>query len=222
VLKRRFFSLLAGLAIAAAAGASAAPATSATSVDAQTIMSRIEARNPSLSTFETRVHVDVHMQSFPWLSPKLDGTAYFKRPDNYEIVFDRVPSYAHGINKLFGNIGDPVAWQRDWNVDYRGLENLDGHPELTLRLTKKIYSDQTTDTIAYVDPATYQVVRMDFHYTNGGTITMTQTYRNEGRYNVIAGQHAQIDIPHVRAVADATFATYQTNIAVNDEVFTKK
>lgn len=227
MLTKRF----AGLFVLFALGMStAAPAQSpvlgvvpsSTPADAQAIMNRIQARNPSLQTFQARVHVDVHMSSFPWLSPKLDGTAYFKRPDNYEVVFDRVPSYAHGINKLFGDIGDPVAWKRDSNVSYQGVQSVDGRPEIALRLIKKVYSDQIKDTIAYVDPSTYQVVRMDFNYTNGGSISMTQAYREEGQYNVIATQHADIHIPHVRAIADATFGTYQTNVAVDDGVFTKK
>ncbi|HEV3153488.1 MAG TPA: hypothetical protein VGZ02_06780 [Candidatus Baltobacteraceae bacterium] len=223
MLARRFAAVFIAVCAFAAGPASAeAPGTGAQSLNADTIMSRIEARNPSLQSYQARVHVDVRMRSFPWLSPSLDGTAYFKRPDNYEVVFDRVPSYAHGINKLFGDIGDPSAWRRDSNVAFDGVQNVDGRPVLELRLTKKVHSDQLTDTVAYVDPSTYQVVRMDFHYTNGGTIAMTQSYRDQGQYNVIAAQHADIHIPHVRAVADATFGAYQANVAVSDEVFTKK
>lgn len=217
------FLIGAGAAPAFAAGpATATAATSSLPTDAQTIMTRITERNPSLQSFEARVHVDLRMQTFPWLAPKLDGTAYFKRPDSYEVVFDRVPSYAHGINKLFGDLADPAAWVTDSNVNYVGLQKIDGHPELALRLTKKIYSDQIRDTMAYVDPATYQVIRMDYHYLNGGSITMTQTYKDQGPYNLVATQHADIHIPHVRAVADATFGTYQPNVAVSDSVFTSK
>lgn len=214
----RILSLL--VALAASIGLAAAPAYAASSP--APILAGIAARNPSLQTFQARVHVNVHMLNFPWLSPKLDGTAYFKRPDNYEVVFDRVPSYAHGINKLFGDIDDVAAWEKDSNIAYDGVQSVDGHPFYALRMTKKIYSDQIADTIAYVDPATFQVVRMDWHYRNGGAITMTQTYRQDGPYNVVSSQHADIHIPHVHAVADATFGQYQTNVAVNDAVFTGK
>lgn len=213
----RFLSLLGILVLA---GGLSAPASAESSPDS--ILAGIAARNPSLQTFQARVHVNVHMLNFPWLSPKLDGTSYFKRPDNYEVVFDRTPSYAHGINKLFGDIDDVAAWEKDWNIVYDGVQNVDGHALYALRMTKKIYSDQVKDTVAYVDPATYQVVRMDWHYRNGGAITMTQTYRQQGQYNVVAAQHADIHIPHVHAVADATFGEYQTNVAVSDSVFTGK
>jgi outer membrane lipoprotein-sorting protein len=216
--RRSFFAGILMLSMTGVVSADPAPAP----LDASAIMARIEQRNPSLKSFQARVHVDIHMLNFPWLAPKLDGTAYFRRPNNYEVVFDRVPSYARGINKLFGDIADPAAWQSDSNVEYEGVQTLDGRSYYALRLTKKIYSDQIKETIAYVDRDTYQVQRMEFHYTNGGTITMTQTYKDQGPYNVIATQHADIHIPHVRAVANAVFGTYATNVAVSDEVFTKK
>jgi len=209
------------LALAVGVLAAAAPAGAQAPLDAATIMQRIDQRNPSLQTFQARVHVHAHMLSFPWLSPNLEGTSYFKRPDNYEVVFDRVPSYAHGIDKLFGDISDPAAWQKDSNITFDGLETIDGHPLLALLMTKKIRSDQIKDTTAFVDPADYRVVRMEYHYMDGGTITMTQTFKQQGAYSVIATQHAEIS-HRVHAVADATFGTYQTNVAVDDSVFTKK
>jgi len=212
---------LLGFALALGLFAAASPAGAQSPLDAQTIVQRIEQRNPSLQSFQARVHVDVRMLNFPWFSPKLDGTSYFKRPNNYEVVFDRVPSYAHGITKLFGDIADASAWQKDSNIAYDGVRSIDGRPMLALRLTKKIYSDQIKDTVAYVDPVTYQVMRMDWNYRSGGVITMTQTFKGEGPYNVIATQHADIHIPHVRAVADAVYGTYQTNVAVDDAVFKK-
>ncbi len=213
----RFISLLPVFALAGGLVARAsAPSTP------QAILAGIAARNPALQTYQARVHVDVHMLNFPWLSPKLDGTSYFKRPDNYEVVFDRMPSYAHGIDKLFGSIDDVATWLKEWNIAYGGVQTVDGRTLYTLRMTKKIYSDQIQDTVAFIDPATYQVVRMDWHYRNGGTITMTQAYRQQGAFNIVSTQHADIRIPHVHAVADASYGEYRTNIAVSDSVFTGK
>lgn len=212
----RVLSLLAAFGL----GAGLAPASARSSANA--VLAGISARNPSLQSYQARVHVNVHMLNFPWLSPQLDGTSYFKRPASYEVVFDRVPSYAHGINKLFGDIDDVAAWEKDWNIVYDGVTTVDRRPLYALRMTKKIYSDQIADTVAYVDPSTYQVVRMDWHYRNGGIITMTQAYRQQGQYNIVASQHADIHIPHVHAVADATYGAYQTNVAVSDTVFTGK
>lgn len=188
-------------------------------LSATTIIGRMLSRNPSLESYRARVHVNIRMQNFPFLAPKLEGTSYFKRPDNYEVVFDRVPSYAKGFSKLFNDVGDPAAWQKDQYVTYSGTTMLGGRPMLVLTMTKKIHSSILDHTTAFVDPSNYELVRMEWHYTSGGVIAMSQAYRNEGGYDVISAQHATIDIPHIRAVADSYFATYRTNIAVSGAVF---
>ena len=213
--KRPAAFLMAALFVAATAVAqSSAPRT------ASDVIKGIEARNASLKSFQARMHVQVRMLSFPWLSPHLDGTAYYKRPANYEVVFDHPPSYMRGVDKLFADIDDPQGWLKDSNVKFSGLQTVAGHQYLVLTMTKKIYSDQIKDTVAYVDPSTYAVARMEWHYFKG-TITMTQSYRSEGGYSVIASQHVDANY-RVRAVADSTFDPYKTNVPVPDSVFANK
>jgi len=196
------------------AGGSAAPRSAAD------VIKGIEARNASLKSFQARMHVQVHMLSFPWLSPHLDGTAYYKRPASYEVVFDNPPPYMRGVDKLFADIDDPQGWLKDSNITFSGLHTVGRHQFFVLTMTKKTYSDQIKDTVAYVDPSTYAVARMEWHYFKG-TITMTQSYRNEGRYSVIASQHVDANY-RVRAVADSSFEPYKTNVPVPDSVFADK
>ena len=211
--------------IGAAAAQSIAPSPStlnaATALpaptDAQEVMTRMLARNAGLESYTVRVHVHMHT-AIPFYSPKLDGTAYYKRPDSFALVFDRVPSYGKGFQKLFDDVGDPTGWEKDSNIKLAGTQTLDGKPMLVLVLTKKIYSDQIKDTTVYVDPATYELVEMDWHYTNGGTIVMKQYYRRENGYSVVAGQHVDIRY-RVRASGDSQYESYQTNVAVSDAVF---
>jgi hypothetical protein len=213
------FVALAAIVAAIPAGAQSV----AVNTDARAIMEKMLARNPSLRSFQARVQVNVRMLNFPYLAPRLEGTSYFKRPNNYEVVFDRVPGYARGFEKLFAAIGDPASWEKDQDIAVDpGAHALNGHPVVYLRLTKKIHSDQLDYTLAMVNAATYEVEQMEWHYRNGGSIVMTQNYKSEGDYNVIASQHAEIHIPHVRAVADASYGDYQTNVAVDDAVFERK
>lgn len=206
---------------AAAQAPSQTPSAPPTSVKA--IIEKMVQRNPSLSSYQTRVHVDLRMLNFPFLSPKLDGTSYFKKPDHNEVVFDRVPSYAKGFEKLFNDIADPLAWQADSNIAYKGLVHLDGYPRplIELYMTKKIYSDQIDNTIAYVDPSNYELLEMDWNYRSGGKIVMRQWYRDQGAFSLVSQQHVDIRIPHIRAVGDALYAAYETNVAVDDSVFKK-
>jgi len=217
-MRRRFIAVLA--AAAATAGAPA-PAPAGADLpplpnDAHAVIERMTDRNPSLESYRARVHVDVRMLNFPYLAPKLDGTSFFRRPDTYEVVFDRMPSYAKGFQRIFDDIGDPGVWERDHNIALDGNASLWGHPMLVLRLTKKIHSTILDHALAYVDPYSWALVQMEWYYTSGGKITMTQTFREQGTYSVLSQQHADIDIPHVHAVADASYGTYQTNVAVED------
>ncbi len=193
---------LAALIILAAQGE--APAQTPAPTDAQTVLRQVLQRNPSLLSFQARVHVRVRMLNFPFLGLHLDGTSYFKRPNNYEVVFDRVPGYASGLKHVFADIADPASWERDWNVTCAGVQNVDNTPLLELQMTKKTPSNVREED-AFVDPASYAIVRMEWKYVNGGSITMTQSYKSEGAFTVIASQHADIHIPHVRAVADADY-----------------
>lgn len=190
--------------------------------DVKTILSKMTDMNPSLASYRARVHVDVRMLNFPFLSPKLDGTTYFKRTNGYVVTFDRVPGYAKGFEKLFDDVGDPTGWEKDSNITFDGVRQLDGRPMLVLKMTKKIYSTIIDDTLAFIDPTTYELNRMEWHYRSGGLIVMRQWYRNEGNFKVLSQQHADINIPHVRAVADSNYGIYQTNVAVDDAVFGKK
>jgi outer membrane lipoprotein-sorting protein len=184
------------------------------SLDVRAVLRKMTDRNPTLQSYRARVHVDVRMLNFPFLAPKLDGTSYYKRPDLYVVVFDRMPSYARGFQKLFNDIGNPNQWQRDSNIAVDGSATIDDRPMIVLRMTKKIRSDILDHTLAYVDAATFDLARMEWYYTSGGKITMTQQYRSQGIYSVLSSQHATIQIPHVRAVADASYGTYETNVPV--------
>jgi hypothetical protein len=186
----------------------------AASPDAHTIIARMAQRNPALLTYTSRVHVNVHMVSFPFLSPQLDGTAYYRRPETYVVVFDRMPSYARGFSRLFNDVGSPPTWERSENVTFAGTTTIDGRPTYVLRMTKKIHSDILDHTLAYVDAASDALVRMEWYYTNGGRISMVQGYRYENGYWLLSAQRARIDIPYVHAEADASYGTYQTNVAL--------
>jgi hypothetical protein len=195
-------------------GATAPSGVPVVPLNAHAIIQRMADRNPRLRSYRARVHVNIQMYSFPFLAPKLDGTSYFRRPNFYVVVFDRMPSYARGFGRLFNDIGNPRAWERDQNVTINGMAWFANRPVIVLRLAKKIHSDILDHTLAYVDPSDYALLQMEWYYTSGGKIAMTQYYRTQGDYSVIVAQHATINIPHVRAVADASYGTYETNVPI--------
>ncbi len=217
-LVRSAAAVLAGtLALAGLPAVAAAPAPS----DPAAILAKVVERNPSLSSYQGRLHVDLRLTSFPFLRQHLDATTYYKRPSNYEVVFDRVPSYAKGFEKLFADVGDPSSWQKRFAIGYEGESEFHGHKVAQLRLVQKVRGMIDHETVL-VDPAAGTIDQIRYDYYNGGHITMTQSFANVGGYTMLAGQDAEIEIPHVRAVAHGDYADYKTNVAVDDAVFTKK
>lgn len=209
------------LALLAVAGALPAAASAPKVLDAHAVIQRMIASEPSLISYRARVRVAVHMLNFPFLSPQLNGTSYYKRPTSYEVVFDSVPFYMKGFSRLFADMGEPGAWERDQNVVLLGTRVESGKSLLVVRMTKKIHSDILDHADAFVDPRTYELVRMEWHYRSGGSIVMTQTYRAQSGFVVPSTQHVTVDIPHVRAVGDAVYGDYQVNVLVDSSVFSK-
>ena len=173
-------------------------------------------RNPMLESYRARVHVDVRMFSFPFFAPKLDGTSYFKRPDFYEVVFDRMPSYARGFQRIFNDIGNPRAWEKNENITVNGTAWLGGRSVIVLRLTKKIHSDILDHTLAYVDPSDYSLLANGVVLHERRQNHDVAAVSHAGKLLGALAQHATINIPHVRAVADAGYGTYQTNVPIGN------
>ncbi|HVA29080.1 MAG TPA: hypothetical protein VNF68_12935 [Candidatus Baltobacteraceae bacterium] len=213
---------LMALAFSLAPAQTVAPKASvlATPASAREVLERMAARNGALESYTARVHVKLRMLSFPYLAPSLDGTSYYKRPGKSEVVFDHVPGYAKGFQKLFNDVDDPNGWEKDENIALRGMGSLDGRPMIVLILTKKIHSDQIDHATVYVDPVTYELPQMEWHYTNGGTIVMKQYYQVENGFSVVARAHVDISY-RVRAVGDAQYEPYRMNVPVADTVFTQ-
>ncbi len=222
---------VAGASVGAVSAQSAPPDGTVPSVsapaaptDAQTVIDRMLARNAGLESYMARVHVNAR-PSIPLCRLRTDGTAYYKRPGSFAVVLNPISglcaSSLRAIQKLSTDVGDPTSWEKDSNIRLDGIQPLDGHPMIVLVLTKKIYSDQIKDTTVYVDPTTYELVEMDWHYTNGDAIVMKQYYGKQDGFNVVVRQHFE-GHRRIGFTGDSTYDSYQTNVALSDSVFTQQ
>jgi hypothetical protein len=221
--RRSLLSRLAAASFAVALGLIALPVWAAAErpTDPAAILMKVEERNPSLSSYQGRMHVDLRLTSFPFLRQHLDGTTYYKRPSNYEVVFDRVPALAKGFDKMFADVGDPANWEKRFVITYEGEREYSGRKDLELRLVQRVRGMIDHETVL-IDPNAWTIDSIRYDYYNGGHITMTQTFRNVGGYSMLAEQDAEIHIPYAKAVAHGTYTDYKTNVALDDSIFTKK
>jgi hypothetical protein len=189
--------------------------------DPTVILSKVMERNPNLSSYQSRLHVDVRLISFPFIGQHLEGSTYFKRPANYEVVFDHVPSYARGFEKLYSDVGDPSNWEGRFAITYVGRQPFEQRTDIALHLVQRVRGMIDHETVL-IDPQAWTIDQIRYDYYNGGVVTMTQHFADVGGYTMLSAQTAEIRIPHVRAVANGTYTDYETNVAIGDGVFTKK
>jgi anti-anti-sigma regulatory factor len=185
------------------------------------LVSAVAGANAAMQSYEAAVKVDFHLRSFPFVSEHLDGTTYFKRPDDFEVVFEKVPAYAKGFDRLYSDIDDPSSWERRFDLSYVGDKTFEGHRDVVLRLVQKVRGMIDHEDVA-IDPAAQHIDGMEWHYYNGGVIQMTQHYQHVGGFEVLAKQHAVITIPFVHAAADAAYSDYKTNVAIDDSIFSRE
>ncbi|GAC1441167.1 MAG: hypothetical protein NVSMB59_00720 [Vulcanimicrobiaceae bacterium] len=218
---RRARHVMAAAACVFLAGASLLDHANAQSESPDDLLAHVVAQNADMRSYQARVRVDFKLRSFPYVSQHLDGTTYYKRPNNFEVVFKNVPSYAKGFDKLYSDIDDPTSWSKRYDFAAAGERVVAGHRDRVVRLTLKVRGQIDHEDVA-IDPVRGRIDEMTWFYYNGGVISMSQEFERVGSFDVLARQHATIRIPFVHASAEAVYTDYQTNVAIDDRIFTKE
>jgi outer membrane lipoprotein-sorting protein len=184
------------------------------SASANEVYLRMQRVNANLQSYTANLHVDVTTHSFPFISPKLDGTAYFKRPDKTAVVFETVPALASQFKKVYPQLESPSEWPTIYDV----TPVSDDGTTSTFKLVRK-KNGRIDHVDVLVDDKTATVTTMTYIYKDGGSISFTQTYDTiDGNY-VIVSQRGKVDIPHYNADVASTYTNYKLNVAVPDSVF---
>jgi outer membrane lipoprotein-sorting protein len=203
--------LLFVLALVFAAGS--APSLAETG-NADEVYARMQKVNANLNSYTASLHVDTAMHSFPFISPTLDGTAYFKRPDKSAVVFDTVPALASQFKKIYPQDEPPSEWPQMYEV----TPVSDDGTVSTFRLVRK-KNGRIDHVDVKADDKTATVTSRTYFYKDGGSISWQQSYDViDGNY-VVKSQTGKIDIPHYNADVTSTYHNYKLNVAVPDKVF---
>jgi outer membrane lipoprotein-sorting protein len=183
--------------------------------DAAAVYARMQQVNAGLKSYQADLHVEITTHGFPFISPALDGKAYFEQPDKNAVVFDTVPVLANAFKKVYPQLEPPSEWPRIYDV----TPVSDDGTTARFRLVRK-KNGRIDHVDVSVDDATATVSSMAYIYKDGGTISFQQTYiLVDGNY-VIKSQTGRVDIPHYNADVASSFSNYQLNVKIEDGVFT--
>jgi hypothetical protein len=208
---RRSFALFAAAALAALV----APVFPASAQD--DLYARMQRVNTGLNSYQADITVAIKMNSFPYLSPTLNGKAYYKKPDKTAVQFQSVPALAGQLKKVVGQMEPPSDWPRLYEVTKTG----DDGNVATFKLVRK-KNGRIDHVDVKVDDKTATVSEMTYFYKEsegGGSIKFTNQYDQIAGNFVVKAQTGKVDIPHYNADINSTFANYKINVPVSDAVF---
>jgi hypothetical protein len=158
---------------------------------------RMVALNAALRTYKATIHLDIELKTFPFLSPSLDGTAYYKKPDKEAVVFDTVPALASQFKKVYPRIDPPSEWPANYDASILG----------------------DADGATKVDDANATIASYTWTYKDGGSVSFDQSYKSVGGNFLVDKQTGHVDLPSYKADVTSQFSNYQINIGVADSVF---
>lgn len=198
---------------AAALLALAAPSTAAFAQD--DLYARMQRVNTGLNTYQADVVVAIKMNTFPYLSPTLEGKAYYKKPDKNAVQFQSVPALAGQLKKVVGQMEPPSDWPKLYEV----TKSSDDGAVAMFKLVRK-KNGRIDHVDVKVDDKTATVSEMTYFYKeDGGSIKFTNTYDQVAGNYLVKAQTGKVDIPHYNADINSTFANYKINVALDDKVF---
>lgn len=210
MIRRFAFSLAAAAMVLAAA-----PSIATSAQD--DLYARMQRVNTGLNSYQADVTVAIKMNSFPYLSPTLEGKAYYKKPDKTAVQFQSVPALAGQLKKVVGQMEPPADWPRLYEVTKTG----DDGNVASFRLVRK-KNGRIDHVDVKVDDKTATVSEMTYVYKEsegGGSIKFTNQYDQISGNFVVKAQTGKVDIPHYNADINSTFANYKINVPVSDAVF---
>jgi hypothetical protein len=182
--------------------------------DAAAVYGRMQKINANLKSYQADFHVDVTTHGFPFISPSLDGKAYFEQPDKNAVIFDSVPALASQFKKVYPQLEPPAQWPTVYDV----TPVADDGTTSQFRLVRK-KSGRVDHVDVTVDDRTATVVSMAYIYKDGGTISFQQTYSVvDGNY-VVKSQTGKVDLPSYHADVASSFTNYKLNVRIDQQVF---
>lgn len=234
------FSLAGGIATAVQSSVAATPAISATpattaasassvanlAVDAapgadarlaRALLGRMMLVNAKLRTYTANVTLDIKMTTFPYLSPELNGTVYYKQPNKRVVVFDTVPALAEQAKKVYPKVDEPIDWPRIYTITAMSDEN-----GVTLFRLIPRKNGRVEHLDVNVDDQSATIKGYTWTYKDGGFVSFEQTFKTiAGNYlpNKLTGR---VELPAYKANVTSALSNYKLNVAIADSVFVEK
>jgi hypothetical protein len=180
------------------------PAIAQDSPSVSAVLATLAASPEQPSEYKASVALHVRMRVFPFIRMTLHGDSWYKRPGLYRFVFRGVPIIAKAFSDMKYDLGDPAHWPERYEIAF-APDSTAAAP--VLRLTPKSPVLVKTLDVA-LDPARGRILKAIWSRSDGGVITLVQTYAPVAGHQFVAKQMATINLPRMKADLEAEYADF--------------
>ncbi|HEV7178735.1 MAG TPA: hypothetical protein VGN11_02625 [Candidatus Baltobacteraceae bacterium] len=181
------------------------------------LLARAAAVNQNLHSYTATLHAHVALTTFPFIATDLVGTYYHKDPSSDKLdITSGLPGMAKQFSKLYPHIVSPGMWSRTFAVT-RGAD--DGTSTAYTLVPRKRGNIDHID--ARIDDKTATLSAMTWHYYNGGSAAMNNSYSTIDGNVVVTAQTGSVDEPSYKGNITSTLDGYKMNPPLSDATFTE-
>jgi hypothetical protein len=173
------------------------------------VLAELQASPGQPEEYKASVSLHVRLRVFPFIRMTLHGDSWYKRPGLYRFVFRGVPLIARAFSDMKYDLGDPVHWPDRYEIAYAPGSTVAAP---VLRLTPKSPVLVKYFDVA-LDPTRGRILKATWSRSDGGVITLVQTYAPVSGHAFVAKQSATIDLPRMKADLVAEYADFNTTEA---------
>lgn len=208
--------------VALGAAPSPAPGPAGTPQSASDVLARTVAGREELHSYQVPVtikgSVRVSILSVPLA---MDGTEYFKAPDQEAMHLNNVPSAAKSFSNTIHSMGTPQTWEATYDIVLQGTATHRNHRAYVLAGTPKRQSNVKTVTM-WVNAKTYAMEAVSFAYNNGAALNLELSHHGLSPYHLPTSIALTARFPGYSGQATIAYGPYQINVAIPDSAFTQQ
>jgi hypothetical protein len=190
----------------------ASPAPSQT--PSMALLARATNPNPTLNSYTATAQLSALLHAVLPIHKTFNGNVWYLRPRR-KIEFQGVP----GELSRFRDLASTTPTYEQATQQYSITPLTDNATVSTYSLVPKKSGSRVKSVIVTIDDLSALLDKAQWSYTNGGSLTFTQTYANVGNYRLPSKATISARFPGYSVDGTLTFANYQPNATVSPSVF---
>ncbi len=194
-----------------AVAATSPPSGQTASLD---LLARATNPNPTLNSYTASAQLSAAMHAVIGVHETFNGSVYYLRP-NRKIEFQKVP----GPLARFKDLASASPTYDQAMQEYAITPLRDNGTASTYSLVPKKAGSRVKSVVVTIGDQSALLTGAQWSYTNGGTLSVAQTYETVGIYHLPSKDTISARFPGYSVDGTLTFSNYQPNAAVAPSVF---